>query len=47
LTESELTTKRRLLEGYQSGVSPVHDQLAATYTQPEERFWLSRPEASK
>jgi len=39
LTDSELTTKQKLLEGYQVGVSPVHDQLAATYAKPEERFW--------
>jgi len=39
LSESELKTKRIVLEGYQTGVSPVHDQLAATYAKPEERFW--------
>jgi LmbE family N-acetylglucosaminyl deacetylase len=45
LNDSELTTKRRVLEGYQTGVSPVHDQLAATYAKLEERFWLFQREA--
>jgi LmbE family N-acetylglucosaminyl deacetylase len=39
LTESELKEKRALIESYQVGVSPVHDQLAATYAKPEECFW--------
>jgi LmbE family N-acetylglucosaminyl deacetylase len=42
LTESELQFKRTLLEGYQVGVSPVHDDLAARYTRPEERFWAEK-----
>jgi len=39
LTESELNEKRAVIESYQVGVSPVHDQLAATYAKPEECFW--------
>lgn len=39
LTQTELDTKRSLLESYQAGVSPVHDRLAETYAQPQERFW--------
>lgn len=42
LSELELKTKRTVIEGYQVGVSPVHDQLAATYAKPEERFWSVR-----
>mgnify|MGYP000983964560 CR=1 FL=1 len=45
LTESEVKKKRELLEIYQSGVSPVHDDLAATYTKPEEAFWAVRIDA--
>ncbi len=41
LTDAELKTKRAVLEGYQVGVSPIHDRLAATYTKPEERFWAA------
>jgi len=49
LTPEELQRKRRLLEIYQAGVSPVHDGLADEYTQPEERFWKLRlePDSSK
>ena len=43
LTDVELRAKRSLLEGYQEGVSPVHDRLAATYATPEERFWPAEP----
>lgn len=39
LTEEELRRKRATLEIYQAGVSPVHDELAAEYTKPEELFW--------
>ncbi|MCA9125234.1 MAG: hypothetical protein H6822_28795 [Planctomycetaceae bacterium] len=39
LTDSELQTKHAILVGYQSGVSPIHDRLAATYSKPEELFW--------
>ena len=39
LTDVELRAKRSLLEGYQEGVSPVHDRLAETYARPEELFW--------
>lgn len=42
LSQSELATKRAVLELYQEGTSPVHDGLAATYTQPEELFWPVR-----
>lgn len=49
LTDREFQFKRSLLESYEIGVSPVHDDLAETYTLPEERFWkLSLPrDASK
>lgn len=39
LSDEELVFKRALLESYEIGVEPVHDQLAETYTQSEERFW--------
>ncbi len=39
LTDVELRAKRSLLEGYQEGVSPVHDRLAETYAKPQELFW--------
>ncbi len=42
LTAAEFDRKRALLESYEVGVSPVHDKLAETYTQPEERFWRVR-----
>lgn len=44
LTEAERKAKRSLLELYQSGVSPVHDDLAETYARPEEVFWAVRIE---
>jgi len=47
LTPEELQRKRRLLEIYQAGVSPVHDGLADEYTQPEERFWKILPQAEQ
>ncbi len=31
--------QQTLLEGYQVGLSPVHDDLAEHYLRPEERFW--------
>ncbi len=39
LTTDEFKQKRSLLEIYQAGVSPVHDDLAEHYTLPYERFW--------
>lgn len=45
LSESEQKTKRATIEGYQFGVSPVHDRLADTYAKPEELFWEIRLEA--
>lgn len=39
LSPSQLATKRAVLELYQQGTSPVHDNLAETYTLPEELFW--------
>jgi LmbE family N-acetylglucosaminyl deacetylase len=39
LTADELAKKRRTIEIYQVGVSPVHDRLAEQYAKPEERFW--------
>lgn len=42
LTETEQRTKRTTIEGYQVGVSPVHDRLADTYAKPEELFWAVR-----
>ena len=39
LTLAELKRKRATIEIYQTGVSPVHDELAEHYTLPEERFW--------
>ncbi len=39
LTDAEQKAKRSLLEGYQEGVSPVHDRLAEEYAKPEELFW--------
>lgn len=47
LTDDELKTKRATLEIFQTGVSPVHDDLAERYTKPEELFWLARPAADK
>jgi LmbE family N-acetylglucosaminyl deacetylase len=45
LSSSELARKHSLIESYQTGVSPVHDQLAATYAKPEELFWPVKREA--
>ncbi|MBL8829604.1 MAG: PIG-L family deacetylase [Planctomycetaceae bacterium] len=42
LDPATLKTKRALLEGYQMGLSPVHDDLADHYLRPEERFWPMR-----
>lgn len=39
LSQSQLATKRAVIELYQEGTSPVHDELAATYALPEELFW--------
>ncbi|MDZ4401717.1 PIG-L family deacetylase [Prosthecobacter sp.] len=39
LSKTELATKRAVIELYQEGTSPVHDELAATYALPEELFW--------
>jgi LmbE family N-acetylglucosaminyl deacetylase len=39
LNADEQATKRRTIEIYQAGVSPVHDRLAEEYSKPEERFW--------
>jgi LmbE family N-acetylglucosaminyl deacetylase len=39
LGAEEQATKRRTIEVYQAGVSPVHDALADKYAKPEERFW--------
>ena len=39
LTAAELRRKRALLNAYGAGLSPVHDDLADDYMQPEERFW--------
>jgi LmbE family N-acetylglucosaminyl deacetylase len=43
LSQSEFDIKRAIIESYQVGVSPVHDQLAATYAKPEELFWPLAP----
>jgi LmbE family N-acetylglucosaminyl deacetylase len=43
LTKEELETKRAALLDHQAGTSPIHDQLAAEYTKPEELFWLAAP----
>ncbi len=45
LTPDEFRQKRSLLEIYQAGVSPVHDDLAEHYTLPHERFWAMPSEA--
>ena len=39
LSASQFATKRAVIELYQQGTSPVHDQLADTYALPEELFW--------
>jgi LmbE family N-acetylglucosaminyl deacetylase len=39
LTSARLATKHEILEIYQEGASPVHDDLAKNYALPEERFW--------
>ena len=46
LTKAEMDAKRAALEVHQAGTSPIHDQLAAEYTKPEEQFWISRVEAA-
>ena len=46
LSDSELATKRSLLESYQVGVSPVHDRLADTYAKAEELFWPVRVQST-
>lgn len=40
LTQTQMDTKRAALVEHQSGTSPIHDQLAAEYTKPEELFWV-------
>jgi LmbE family N-acetylglucosaminyl deacetylase len=47
LDQAMLKTKRSLLEGYQVGLSPVHDDLAEHYLRPEERFWPVRVTGEK
>jgi LmbE family N-acetylglucosaminyl deacetylase len=47
LTAAELQRKRATIEIYQSGVSPVHDDLAEHYALPEELFWAIRPDGVK
>jgi LmbE family N-acetylglucosaminyl deacetylase len=42
LTKEELETKRAALLDHQAGTSPIHDQLAAEYTKPEELFWTDK-----
>jgi hypothetical protein len=44
LTKPQLARKKAVIEEYQVGLSPLHDNLAATYTKPEEVFWEIRLE---
>lgn len=46
LTKAEMDAKRAALEDHQKGTSPIHDQLAAEYTKPEEQFWILRAETA-
>ncbi len=46
LTKAEMDAKRAALEDHQAGTSPIHDQLAAEYTKPEELFWMIRVDAA-
>lgn len=39
LTPEQFARKRTLIEMYQVGMSPVHDNLAERFTRPEELFW--------
>jgi len=39
LSETHQRAKRALLEEYQVGLTPVHDELAEKFTKPEELFW--------
>lgn len=39
LSDEQFRAKRSLLERYQVGLSPVHDQLAERFTRHEELFW--------
>lgn len=39
LTKAQQARKRITIEEYQVGLSPIHDELAARYTRPEEVFW--------
>jgi LmbE family N-acetylglucosaminyl deacetylase len=39
LSPSQQVMKHAVIELYQQGTSPVHDQLADTYALPEELFW--------
>jgi len=42
LTPAQLATKHAALVDHQAGTSPVHDNLASEYAQPEERFWRAQ-----
>lgn len=42
LNETEQRRKRTMIEEYQTKLSPIHDDLAEKFTQPEEVFWPIR-----
>jgi LmbE family N-acetylglucosaminyl deacetylase len=44
LSDAEQRRKRALIEEYQTKLSPIHDNLAETYTRAEEVFWPIRIE---
>jgi LmbE family N-acetylglucosaminyl deacetylase len=44
LTKVQLDRKKVVIEEYQAGLSPLHDNLSATYARPEEVFWPVRIE---
>jgi len=39
LTQAQQDRKRAVIEEYQAGLSPLHDNLAAKYARAEEVFW--------
>ena len=39
LTKAQQDRKRAVIEEYQAGLSPLHDNLAAKYAKAEEVFW--------
>jgi LmbE family N-acetylglucosaminyl deacetylase len=44
LNQALLDRKKAVIEEYQAGLSPLHDNLAAKFAKPEEVFWPVRIE---